>query len=166
MLAMWLSATQVYVLYTAPSQRALETIKPFVTKRRQHGQYTRAEVRFELCDRVILPEQKPHSLEIDYVRSFGIPEQNVLGAMAGPEATDSDFERRVVDWFTNDFMEKYRDAPNPTAIVADVAVLEAIMKFLHRRQKQFSIPSLEPGYGVEYKSDGLGLVFSQFLTLV
>jgi broad specificity phosphatase PhoE len=166
MLAMWLHATQVYVLYAAPSQRALQTIQPYVLMHRQTGQYVRAEVRFELCDRVVLPEQKPHSLTIDYVRSFGIPEQNVLGAMAGPEASDQDFERRVVEWFTNDFMEKYRDAPNPTAIVADAAVLQAIMKFLHRRTRQFSIPSLEPGYGVEYKSDGLGLVFSQLLPLV
>jgi broad specificity phosphatase PhoE len=166
MLTTWLHATQVYVLYTAPSQRALQTIQPFVLMHRQTGQYVRAEVRFELCDRVVLPEQKPHALSIDYIRSFGIPEQNVLGAMAGPEATDLDFERRVVDWFTNDFMEKYRDAPNPTAIVADAAVLHAIMKFLHRRVRQFSIPVLEPGYGVEYKSDGLGLVFSQLLTLV
>jgi len=166
MLAQWLTANKVFVFYAAPSQRALETVGNFIKTRRQTGQYVRAEIRFELCDRVVLPEQKPHSLQVDYIRAFGIPEQNVLGAMAGPESSDAEFERRVVDWFTNDFLEKYRDAPNPTAIVADTAVLDPIIKFLNRRSKQLTIPPINPGYGVEYKSDGLTLMFSQYLTLV
>ena len=161
----WLRRNQIYMLYTCPSRRCLESIGPYVLQRKTNGEYVRAEIRFELCDRVLLPEQKPHALDVEYIRSFGMQPQNVLGVISGPEPSENDFERRVVEWFTNDFLEKYRDAPNPTAIVADGAVLAPIMKFLHRRQKVYSIPSLTPGQAVEYKSDGLNLSFSSILAI-
>jgi hypothetical protein len=161
----WMDRTGIYVLYAAPSKRALDTIGGFVRQRRLTGRYVRAEIRFELCDRVVLPEQQPHALDVDTVRSYGVPPQNILGAMAGPEPTENDFHRRVVEWFSNDFMEKYRDAPNPTAIVADSAVLAAIITFLTRRQRNISIPLLKSGQAAEFKSDGLQLAFSQLLTL-
>lgn len=162
----WFLQNGVFVLYLAANRRAFETGKPFVLFRRQTGQYVRPEVRFELCDRVILPEQQPHALDVDYVRSFGIPPQNILGAMAGPEPTEADFQRRVVEWFTNDFMEKYRDAPNPTAIIADSTVLKPIIQFLTRRGARPVLPAeLLPAQAVEFKSDGLQLAFSQILML-
>lgn len=162
----WFGQQRLYVLYLAANRRALEAAKPFVQYRRQTGQYVRPEVRFELCDRVLLPEQQPRGLDVDYVRSFGIPPQNILGVMAGPEPTENDFQRRVVEWFTNDFLEKYRDAPNPTAIIADSTVLRPIIMFLTRRGRQVDIPAeLKPAQAVEFKSDGLQLAFSQVLTL-
>lgn len=161
----WLTQEGIFVLYLAPNKRALDAVQPFILYRRRTGQFVRPEVRYELCDRVLVPEQQPHGLAVDYVRTYGIPPQNILGAMAEPEPTDNDFARRVVEWFTNDFMEKYRDAPNPTAIVADSAVLQYIAQFLTRRGRPVSIPALKPAEAVEFKSDGLQLVFSQVLTL-
>lgn len=162
-LQQWMARYGVFVLYAAPSTRCLETIAGFILQRRQAGQYVRPEIRFELCDRVTLPEMQPHGLSVDAVRSFGIPPQNILGVIPGLETTAADFERRVVEWFTNDFMEKYRDAPNPTAIVADKTVLEPIIKFLTRRMPRFSKTILNPGEIMEFKSDGLTLTFSQQL---
>ncbi len=162
-LQQWMARSSVFVLYAAPSQRCLETIGGFILQRRQAGQYIRPEIRFELCDRVTLPEMQPHGLEVDAVRAFGIPPQNILGTIPSLETTTTDFERRVVEWFTNDFMEKYRDAPNPTALVADKTVLEPIIKFLTRRMPQFSKTILNSAEIMEFKSDGLNLAFSQLL---
>jgi broad specificity phosphatase PhoE len=92
--------------------------------------------------------------------------QSVLGNI--PEAENfAEFQRRVLDWFDNEFFQKYKDAPIPTVIIADAMVLGTIVYHLMNRAPyavaKDVVMQLKPGAAVEFKSDGMHLQYSRVL---
>lgn len=161
-----LKMLDVQIIYTAPYLRALDTIYPFVHSRKTHNHFCRVEAHYDLHNIVLLPEQRPHGLPLDVVQHYYMNRQSVLGNI--PEAENfAEFQRRVLDWFDNEFFQKYKDAPIPTVIIADAMVLGTIVYHLMNRVPyavaKDVVMQLKPGAAVEFKSDGMHLQYSRVL---
>jgi broad specificity phosphatase PhoE len=154
----------IQCIYTAPYMRALDTILPYVHDRKTHNHFCRVEAHYELHNPVLLPEHRPKPLSLDVVMQYKMNRQSVLGTVPGPE-NYAEFQRRIIDWFDNEFFQKYKDAPIPTAIVADSMTLGTIMYYLMARKPynlvRDKVMALKPGSIVEFKSDGLRLEYSR-----
>lgn len=152
----------VETIYTAPYRRALDTIKSFVQRKRSLGKFCRVEVNYNLSNGVFLPEMRPEAVTLEQLISYGLKRNSVAGNIPGPEVTEM-YERRIVDFFCNEFWPKYEDAPNPTVIVADGMTVAVILYYIMRhkpyaRAKEI-VQSLKPGAVLAFKGDGFQLQF-------
>ena len=163
-LAQLFNVLGVQVVYAAPYRRALDTVKFFITERKRKGEFVRAEVHYDICNGIFLPEQQPHSLSMERVQDCGLNRQLVMGNMPQPESFDN-YRRRILDWFTNEFLSKYEDAPIPTVIVADTMTLAIITYYIMNKMsytiaKQV-VNSLRYASVHEFRSNGFRLDYSR-----
>lgn len=156
----------VKAVYSAPHRRALGTVAPFLLNRRRHGILVRVEAHYALTDAVYLPQNKPLLMDIAEAKSYGLNDHALWGVAPGPE-TSEEYQRRVIDWFTNDFMPKYMDAPLPTVIVADGMTIATVAYYLMRHKPYDRvaplITALKPASVMEFQPEGLTLEYTRTL---
>lgn len=163
-LACLMESLKIQVVYAAPHRRALDTIKHFVSRRRKQGDFCRVEVHYELTNGVFTPERKPVPMPLEWAHSYGLNRQSVYGIIPGPENQEA-HQRRVLDWFTNEFWPKYESAPIPTAIVADGRTLAVILYYIMANspyaEAKRIVETLSHGAVLEFRGNGMRLEFSR-----
>jgi hypothetical protein len=154
---------KVDTLYLGPTIASLATTYPLAAKAHNNGDTVRRTVPYALAG----PKNKA-DLSTSVLIKYKLHQQHVQTADHEPDGTEAAFKQRIVDWFTNEFMADYMNAPNPTAIVADRQALLAIAQYLSHRQQQREIlgtiyRQLIAGSILEYRPDGLYLQATRWI---
>lgn len=155
----------VVKVYVGPSIREIETIKPYKLQAVARTSVVRMHVEYDLYTFVNTPEKLPKALDLAYLQESGFNRQSVYGIKPTLE-TFSDFQTRVVHWFTNECLEQYKQSPVPTAVVADADVLSIIMYYLLAREPANEVEAAiaamcECGSVFAFSGNGFGFDFQQ-----
>ncbi len=155
----------VVKIHVGPSLREIETIKPYKLKSVASASVVRVHIEYDLYTNVNCPEKLPKALDMEYLLKSGFNRQSVYGVKPEIE-TFSDFQSRVIHWFTNVCLEQYKQSPVPTAVVADADVLSLIMYYLLAREPTDEVEAAiaamcHCGSVFSFSGNGFGFDFMQ-----
>lgn len=151
-------------LYLPPRASILTGTHPLSTAVRKSGNtFLR-----ELCYNLLVTGQCANVDEA-LLKRLGISRNMVDGYMPDIHESTEEYAQRVRSWFTNVLMERLKESPIPTAIVADYDVCMIIAEYLTAHQMDRTIlPHIpqrlrQDGTVLEYQNSGLGLEATRFL---
>lgn len=153
-------------VFTCPALRCLQTLKPYAQHRMETKGYLRTTAEYSLYPAIREATHMPRPLTWDELTQYHLKMQDADGMIVQPGETVQQLRQRVVDWFGNQFMEKYRDSPIPTAIICDPVVASVLVHYIMRRaagadDSNQVVKSFVPGGVYEFGSDGIDLVFQR-----
>lgn len=148
-------------VFSCPARRCLETLLPYIARRKDTVGYLRCNADYRLYPAVSSPQYAARALTHHDLETFRLRVNDIDGFMVDPGETSEEFERRVVTYFTDDLFERYRDSPVPTIVMCDPLVASAIIHYLMQdvpaEANQLVRNSLTPGSVHEFGSDGFRL---------
>lgn len=165
LVAQVLDQHQVVNLFAARNRPAMFTAQAYTMARRSAHAYLRATFTHDLNARVQTGDQVPprYAVREADAERFGVSLHAFEGMPVQEQESMLDYERRVVDWYTNHFQPLFEDSPVPTAVVADGLTLSIVARFMLRRSPDVTEDVLrslfedlaQPGCVYAFTSDGL-----------
>lgn len=152
----------IKMIFTAPSRRVLGTLEPFIELAFQRQQFLKMEIQYDLYNRTMTTVMVPKQLSFDYIRQLHSWPQHVhYNTVMNPESKD-EYQKRVVEWFSNICIPRLEESPCETLIAADMETLQLIANYITQRYNgiSFSLPNPRPAAVYSFRGNGFGYVFN------
>jgi len=151
-------------VFTCPARRCLQTLQPYIARRKDTVGYLRCEVDFRLYPAANSDLYAPRQLTHADLAEFRLQPNDVDGIMSTVGETAAAVELRVHTYLQDHLVERYCTSPVPSLVMCDPLVASMILQRLMANtpdQANELVRRLKPGAVYEFGSDGFRLEFKR-----